>query len=396
MGIFLFPLAALAGPSARLETPTTEAWTGQRIAFFIELHAPGTFDGAASFDIPRMPQSVVLKTGNPVLGSVTEGDTEYFTQRHEFALFSQAQGEVELPPITARFAHKKGYTGPSYEAVETIPTTRFTIRRPPGSEHLDFLVTTESLEINERWDPEPGPVETGAVFKRIIIQRASDITGIALHPAPTDEIEGIRTYAGDAEISDRTDRGTLNGERRETLTYLVREPGLHTLPAIRYDWWNPETRSLESKTLPGVSFTATAPPPTPPQPSRRRHLWWAIPLAVAVLLVRFRHRLRDAIQRCRDCLDPPDRRAARRFLRACRRHQPARAAQTWSDYQAVDRCFQGSREFHDELLALRRISHGPGTAPRSWRGDRLATAFRASRVRRPRPDARSPLPGLNI
>lgn len=397
VGLLFFPLVAIAEPSARLETPTTEAWTGQRLLFFIELRATGIFDGAPSFEIPRMPGSVVMKVGNPVSGSLTEGGTEYFTQRHKFALFSQAEGEIELPAITARFSHKDGYTGPSYEASETLPSAGFLIRRPPGTEELGFLVTTESLQIKEHWDPEPGPVETGTVFKRTIVQRASDITGLALHPAPTDEIEGIRTYAGDPEVSDRTDRGSLDGERRETVTYLVREPGLHTLPAIRYDWWDPKTESLKSLTLPEVSFSATAPPPPPPPPSPRRFVWPVLAVGLLTTIVVFRGILLTGLRRLRDIVDPPHRRLERAFYKACRLGDAAEAESCWSRLRTASPGLTISPKLASQLLELHRVRFGKGTSAWSWSGVALAGAYREAS----HPDAHragqspSPLPPLN-
>lgn len=398
VGFLLSPLLAAAEPSARLETPTTDAWTGQRISFFIELRAPGSFDGAPSFDIPRMPGSLVLKVGNPVPGSLTEAGTEYFTQRHQFALISQAEGDIELPTITARFAHKKGYTGPSFDAVEQLPSARFTIRRPPGSEHLEFLVTTESLQIEEHWDPEPGPVETGAVFKRTITQKAPEFTGIALSPAPSGEIEGIRTYVGDPEIADRIDRGTLRGERRETVTYLVREPGLHTIPAIRFDWWNPKTETLESITLPERSFSATAPPPPPPKPSPRRFVWPLLAVGLLTLLVVFRGLLLVAVLRLRDIIDPPRRRAERAFIRACRIGDPAETESCWNRLSALRPDLTVTPALASELLALHRVRFGKAVPAGSWSGDPLLGAYREasrSNARCAKPQA-SPLPPLNL
>ena len=376
-GLFISTLAAIADPSARLETPTTEAWTGQRIPFFIELRAPGSFDGAPSFDIPRMPQSVVLRIGNPVLGSITEGDIEYFTQRHEFALFSQARGEIELPSITARFSHKKGYTGPSYDATVKVPAASFAIRRPPGSEDLGFVVTTKSLEIDEHWAPEPGPVETGAVFKRTITQNASELTGIALAPASTDPIEGLRIYAGEPEVTDRHDRGQLEGERTELVTYLVEEPGRHSLPEIVFRWWNPETETLESTTLPAVRFTATAPPAPPPPPSPPRFL---VPLLILILLTaafHYRSSLMTATSRLRDFLDPPARRASRRFVRACRRNDAPVAIRAWANVRPNLSSSVLHSDLQIELPNLQRQLYGRGPAT-PWSGTRLADAYLAA------------------
>ena len=392
--LLLSVLPAAADSSVRIEVPDTTAWTGQRLPFFIELRADGSFTGAASFDVPEIPGTAVIRIGSPVLGSLTEGGTEFFTQRHEFALFSQTEGRLELPSITARFAHRKGYTGPSSDvSLETKPAA-LTIRRPPDSADLGFLVTTDSLRIEESWEPGPGPVETGAVLKRTIIQRASGLTGMALAPAPTTAPEGIRVYVSEPAVMDRTERGEFAGERRETLTYLVQQPGLHTLPAIRYDWWNPDAKKLESITLPAVSFSVTAPPLAPAQPTPARWLWLFIPLAVVVIAWRFRASLTNLLRRLHNMIDPPADRVVRKFLRACRRNDPAAAIRLWP---AVCRCrtdLVPGAELDTRLLELHRSLYGP-QASGTWTGRPLADAFRLAIRKHTVTQEQTPLPSLN-
>lgn len=387
-------LTASADPSLRLEVMEKEAWTGQRVRFFIELQADGTFAGAPSFDLPEIPRSIIIKVGNPIIGSATEGDTEVFTQRHEFALFSQASGALQVPPIGVRFSHHIGYTGPTHDVRLTTEPASFTLKRPPGSEEIGFLVTTENLTIEESWDPAPGPVETGAVFKRTIKQHATELTGMALAPAPDTAPDGVRSYPASPVVTDHTERGELDGSRSETITYLVQQPGLHELPAIRYDWWNPKTEKLESKTLPAVSFTATAPPPPPVKPSPARFLWLLLPVGLIAALVLLRKPIVNGLHRLREILDPPPRRTTRHFLHACRADDPKAAIAGWSAVRAASPELRSTTELESELRELHRHLYGEHPDP-SWSGAALAQAFREASRQHPVAPERSPLPPLN-
>ncbi len=392
---FLIAWPLHAEPGAQLVVPESAGWTGQRMPFFIDLRADGSFTGAAAFDLPEIANTAVIKIGNPILSSESDGDAETFIQRHEFALFSQAEGPVTIPQITARFSHKKGYTGPSTDsAIDTKPAT-LTLRRPPGSENLGFIVTTDSLKIDESWDPEPGPLGTGAVLKRTITQRAEQMTGMALSPAPHDAPEGIRVYPGEPETRDRTERGEFFGERRETITYLVQQPGLYTLPAIRYHWWNPQTETLESQTLPAVTFTATSPPPPPQKPSPVRFLWFLIPLIFLAASLSFRKPLGTLLHRLRERYDPPSRRATRAFLKSCRSNDPQSAARNWAIWRRLRPDFAPSPEFQHHLLQLHQHLYGPKPASTQWLGHALASSFRASARQPSVRTSTSPLPELN-
>lgn len=388
------PVSLAAAPAVKLDLPKAEAWTGQSLPFFIELRAEGSFTGSPSFDLPQIPGTVILKLGSPVLGSFTEGDSEFFTQRHEFALFSQAKGNVELPPITVRFSHRKGYTGPSFDESLETDAAKLTIQRPPGSEDLGFLVTTASLSIEETWDPQPGPVRTGAVFKRSIVQRADGMSGMALAPAPDTAPDGIRIYTTDPEINDRSDRGNFSGERRETLTYLVQQAGQHTLPAIRYVWWNPQTKTLETKTLPEVSFTATAPPAPPEKPSPARFLWWLLPVAMVGAALGYRKPIAALARGFRDAIDPPAQRADRAFLRECSKNDAPGAARTWAMRRAMSPEPRTDAAFAYELGMLHRQLYGREPSG-DWSGRALAEAYRSSRRVTKAAPVRDALPPLN-
>ena len=374
--LLLFTGILSAEPGTKLIVPKSEAWTGQRLPLFVELRAEGTFSGAASFDLPEIPKTVILKIGSPIISSKTEGDTEFFIQRHEFALFSQADGTLNLPPITARFSHKKGYSGPSFDTSSKTEATKLSLKRPPDSRSLGFIVTTGSLEIEESWDPAPGPLETGAVLKRTIVQRATQLTGIALKPAPTPEIDGIRTYSGTPEVTDKTQRGEFLGERRETVTYLVQQPGLHRLPEISYSWWDPATETLESRTLPSVSFTATAPPIPPEKPSPSRYLWFLLPAALLGIAIFNHSEVTAALGRIRVWIDPPPKRAARHFLRACDSNDPREAIRTWDELRRLRPALSLEKELEAQIKALYAQLFGPRGEPQAWSGKPLASAFR--------------------
>jgi hypothetical protein len=384
-----------AEPGAKLIVPEPEAWTGQRLPLFVELRAEGSFKGAASFDLPEIPKTVIIKIGSPILSSETQGDTEYFVQRHEFALFSQSKGLIQLPSITARFSHLKGYTGPTFDASEKTEATTLTINRPPNSDSLGFIVTTPSLAIEESWDPSPGPLETGAVLKRNIVQRANQMTGIALKPAPTPDIEGIRTYPGSPEVTDKTERGTFLGERRETVTYLVQQAGLHTLPEIRIDWWNPSTQKLERQTLPSVTFTATAPPAPPARPSRKYLAWLIVPISLALLAFANRERIPIKARALYQRLDPPSNRAKRRFLSACHQNDPTTTRRRWEELRKFRPDADLSDQLRAEVTILLELEFGRSPSSQAWSGQALAEAYNMNFSELLKARTPSALPNLN-
>lgn len=377
--LLLFSMAVRAEVApAAIRVPEAKAWIGQRLPFYVELRARGSFAGAASFSLPEIPRAVILKVGNPVVSSQEIDGESWFVQTHEFALFSQQSGTVEIPVFEVRFGSRDGFTSPVNEQQAQVPAVRIEIRPPPGSESVGFLVTTESLDLTENWEPQPGPVKVGAIFKRTIIQRAAQMTGMALAAAPTDAPDGIRVYPGQPEVTDKTERGDFLGERRETITYLLQKPGTLELPALTYAWWNPKTEKLQSKTLPAVTFEVAASGETVAR--RRDWLWLLAAMLVTGLGLWQRRRIAILLARYWKKLNPPEGVAARKLLRACRYHDAAAAQAAWNRwYNMQDASFRPGPKLRAAVTGMQRCLFGPATAG-LWRGDELSKAFDAERA----------------
>ena len=365
---------------ATVTVPESRAWIGQRVRFSVELRAPGPFSGTAAFELPRMQGVLLMKIGNPLVGSEEIDGASLMVQTHEFAVFTQQAGILEVPAFTVRFAHKEGFTGPTVEVQAEVPGWQVEIQRPPAGEPLGFLITTEALEVSETWEPQPGSARVGTMFKRTIVQQAEQIPGMALAPAPTAAPEGVRLYPGEPEIEDKLERGEFLGKRRDMLTYLLTQAGKVTLPALTYVWWNPKTLTLETKILPAVSFDVSPAPgaTVSGNASAGRIVWpyWVAAIMAVGLGAWQRSRLAGWGRKYRIILNSPDRKAERDLFHACRQHD-ARAAENawiaWRNMQGI--AFLPDPELHTAVLALQRQLFGPRPVP-AWQGDVLARAFR--------------------
>ena len=382
-------LVLLFSPNVRAEVspvairvPEASAWTGERIPIFVDVRARGSFSSATAFSLPDIPRTIIMKIGSPIVSSEEIEGESWFVQTHEFAMFSQASGPVEIPAFEVRFASRVGFTGPIEEQKATVPTSKVEIKRPPGTDNFAFLVTTDSLDISESWDPLPQSVDAGAVFKRTIVQRAKQLSGMALAPAPTNAPEGVRVYPGKPEVSDNMQRGAFLGERSETLTYLLQQPGTVELPALTYQWWNPDTQTLESKTLPAVRINVAALPATAESPNGWDPPW--LPLSVAAvilgLIAWFGKRIAKRVLDCWHAINTPERIAARKLLRACRSGDAISSHSAWSQWiNTRASSYRPGQALAAAILDLQ--GHLFGTEPTStWKGEELANAFRAARA----------------
>jgi len=378
-------------------------WVGQRATFFVELRAPGSFVGAAGFTLPEIPRTVIVKVGSPVVSSEEIEGESYFVQTHRFALFSQASGKLEIPSFNVRFGHRSGFTGPARQVEATVPSASLEVKRPPGSDELGFVITTDSFQVTQSWNPEPGEAKQGAVFKRVIEQKAEGITGMALFPPPSRALDGVKVYPGKPEVTDSVDRGDFRGQRRDTLTYVFQRPGVVTIPAIRYVWWNPRSSSFDAATVPAATFEINAAPVDAGEATTDQSAnlwpWWLIAGVITATVIGWR---RDVIktrgQNIWRAWQRPDRVAARQLIRACRRNNAADAERAWNRWRVTQPfTLVMEPQLRTELVELHR--HKYQTSEMTWRGENLERAFRRHLDRRDlskRRADRDPLPPLNL
>ncbi len=278
---WLLVLLALLPLSAAAQEPKIRAslavkgdlWVGQRAALVIELLAPGFFAGAPAFDLPDVPGLLLMPpVGSPVVSSEESNGVNYTVQRHELSVFAQRAGPQRIPAFTVRFHFKRQpLDKDEVPASARTEPLNFTAKSPPGAEKLGAILSARDLKAVEEWKPKPGRAKAGDAFTRTITFSATDLPAMAFPPFRPGRIDGLGIYPQAPAVEDHNDRGTLSGQRRDTVTYVCQRAGHFVVPAVQMKWWNLQTQKLETidfppqiievavAVAPGAAGTATSP-----------------------------------------------------------------------------------------------------------------------------------------
>ena len=233
-----------------------EAWIGQRVILQIDVLAPdawakiprfGNIELSGAYVLQPMDQGVRLQE--------TLDGTSYTGQRYEISIYPQRSGsfELEMEALEVEVRTLGGNAGSVTRKV-ALPAVKFDSRVPPGAEGIRGLISTTRLTARQEWEPEPADMQVGDAIKRTISLKAAGISGMAFEPLGQEPIEGLALYPAQPRVDDKVERGTIEGSRIETLTYVAERSGTYTLPAIILEWWDIERKSLERIELPGTSF----------------------------------------------------------------------------------------------------------------------------------------------
>lgn len=369
----------------RLPDQDKTFWVGQRIPIFVEIRAKGTFSGATSFSLPQIPQSVFVKVGNPVVSSEEHSGDSWFVQIHEFALFTQASGSIEIPEFSVRYSNRDGFTGPATDHNAKVPQAKLEVKSPPDRASHGFLVTTDKINISEKWQPKPGSVKQGDIAVRTITQSADQMTGMALAPPTNEAIDGVHVYPGNPTVSLATERGDFLGKRTDEITYRFENAGTLTIPEVTYTWWDPAKQQYHSHTLPAVDFDveAVVQPGSAKETSAQSgnwRVWLPVALALIGLGIWQYPNLRAWGHTVWQKLNPPDKVAARQLLRACHKHDSRQAEIAWAQWQSTQsQPLNLSKDLEHAVNELHQVAYGTGQHD-AWKGNALAQAFKQQRL----------------
>jgi hypothetical protein len=388
----LSPTDSLGMDRIRAKLGKDTAWTGEPIALIITLYSPGPFSGTASFEFPELPATAFVQAGNPLVGSESIDGETYMTQRHEFAIYTQRAGDVVIPAFHIRFAGKQTFTSAAESVEGFTPELRFRSLRPPGTEHLGFVVAASNMDVSQTWQPGSiGSVKAGDVITRTIVRRAAGTTAMMLPPVVIETPPGVRHYDTDPTVQDFTERGASQAVRSETIKYQFERPGTFVLPDLAVTWWDPVARALKQVTLPGIEVNVEAEleevleEPLAPPGSDSHWRLAVLLLALGMAAGMLRKPVAGWLAARRALSNDPAMVAARRLLAACRGNAAAEAYSAGLQWKRAagregENLVEGqtpsvAADFEREWSLLSRHVYGAGDAKPSWNGKRLAKAF---------------------
>jgi hypothetical protein len=240
-----------------------EAWVGETIRFSLEIAVLGQFAGPTVFDLPEIPAAILMQSGDrPVIGSRSNADGDWTTQQHEFFLYAQQGGSLEIPPLTARFGLRERFDAPQQQRQLLSQAFKVEIQSPPGVEPGTIIAAASGLELQEIWEPaNVSELEQGDSVKRIIKTRAANYPAMLLPHAdfaPSGLAEGIASYPDQPFMDDRVDRGDWQAARSDSVVYVFEQAGEFQLPDIQLRWWDPEAEQWQEQSFPSRTFAVTS------------------------------------------------------------------------------------------------------------------------------------------
>ena len=368
---------------------------------------------------------IKLQSGDAViepLGEVQDyqtriADREYLVLEQRFALFPQQSGRLEIAPILAevRLPSSSGFdpfrTGGEVRRVRSKPV--FIEARPiPAEADGTYWLPATGLILREELPDNLDSLVAGEPITRSLSIVAEGLTAAQLPEIDLPLIDGLKQYPDQPELQDRRAGDGITGFRTQRVALIPGAPGTYTLPQISLKWWNLNTGSLETASIPpreirvgGVAISSVASGQSVTDsdsqieivatqaPSGRFWVWTSLLLALgwAVTAFAWWYRTQRPAVPSLEPANPSLRAARKRLQQACQAGDAGVARAALLDWGRallqpvpIANLHQLQRELGEEFLQeLTRLNHALYAAEHhEWQGGglwRLCQAFESER-----------------
>ncbi|MDH7787232.1 hypothetical protein QBD01_003259 [Ochrobactrum sp. 19YEA23] len=294
--------AAAQEPIMRAKIEETGAIVpGQQVHLVFNVLAPGFFTSPPQFPLFALPHALVtLPDERSQNVTDTINGVQFSGIQKRYSIIPQVSGNYAIPAIQISFDYLDD--GNPKQTTVTSPPLSFTVGAAQQAGQPEFAAS--SLDLTQNFDRAPDKLQTGDALVRTLTVTATDTVAITIPPINVGTSQGLDQYVKPATVMDNVPVGRMTASRRvETIVYTASKPGIFSLPAISYRWFDIKSQQLQNATLTATTVTVApglAKPSPPVEPIGHkfasRQLVWIVAIAVlliaAALAVAMRYRAR--------------------------------------------------------------------------------------------------------
>lgn len=183
---------------------------------------------------------------------VERNGREYELLERHYLLFPQRSGTIKLPP--AVFSSRDLFVQGTAATLEVKPR--------PDSGNWAWLPAMD-LQLHDRLELPEGDIHRGMQLRRTITIKANGLTGAQLPGIAIPTIDGVVIQDLGSEVQQQIIGGVMTGQRKIQQLIIPNRGGSFTLPEISIDWWNSNSNSPQTATLPIIQLKVTDDPEAP-------------------------------------------------------------------------------------------------------------------------------------
>ncbi|QFI38301.1 protein BatD [Moritella marina ATCC 15381] len=223
---------------------------GQKVTISYLLAVKGYFNGATRFQLPSLSKARLAQTSQFAINGSTIIDGEkYATQLWQVDLYPEHSGLLELPPLTFHVQYKgtgeykgAGENNGSEEDnhVSQLRSDSLAVFAyvPEPLKQIKKYIVSSDVQFVQRWSEPQVSYQVGDIIQREITINATDIKSIQIPAIKFPMVDGIQINVQEPKLDDQSNRGEQTASIKQTITYVIKQPGDYQLGGESLNWWH--------------------------------------------------------------------------------------------------------------------------------------------------------------
>ncbi|PAU52846.1 BatD family protein [Pseudomonas indica] len=232
-------------------------------------HSVSLYDDSSLTPL-QMPDARIEPLGEPRTYEKTINGVRHGVIELRYAIFPQRSGEITIPAQTfsATLVDRSQRDdflpfGPRPGKLTRVKSPEIPLEVKPipaGYPNDAPWLPARSVGLAESWNPDPSHAMVGDSLTRSLILKAEGLSSAQLPPIRTGQVEGLRRYPDQPQLSSTAGERGLTGSREEREALVPTRAGRIELPPVEVVWWNTREDRLERTQLPGRNLEVAANP----------------------------------------------------------------------------------------------------------------------------------------
>jgi hypothetical protein len=248
----------------------------------------------ATLDLPASSNVLVQQLGKDRNSEKLINGRQYTVIERQYLLFPQQSGALEIPgpvldaqiavrsPRSSRDPFSDFFDRSPFGDMRTLKPIRIRgddvklqVRPRPAAATASYWIPAQDLTVASTWQPDSLQTQVGEPVTLDLRLRAEGLTAaqlpdvLSLLQLP----QGLKAYPDQAKLENSEAKGTIVGERIQSVALIADRAGDFRLPAVSIQWWDTkadELRTIELpartlRVLPAPGTTSRAAPSAAPQ-----------------------------------------------------------------------------------------------------------------------------------
>jgi len=223
----------------------------------------------AQLSEPKSDRAMIVRLGEDKSYQLNRNGKSWNVTERRYGVFPMQHGTLKIAPVQLDGSALAGRSyGSAFQTTRPIRVRsnalELDIEAMPAAWKSNTWLPAKDLQLTEDWPS--GDFKVGDSITRTL-----NLTAIGLNSSQLPELttllpDHLKAYADKPVLNDDKTFDGVTGQRQEKLAILATQPGTFILPPIDIDWWNTETASMQTASLPARTFKVLPAPVDLTQP----------------------------------------------------------------------------------------------------------------------------------